>query len=365
MDKKIPKILFISRDNSGCGFYRCTQPASFLKRAGHADARAVLSTATPEELLESDLVVIQAMGSVEIRNISKFCIKNNIPYVVEIDDFLHHVSPNNLGGYPAWNPSTLYLHRTTEIMKSGLGLIVSTPWLAREYHPYHPSVFVFPNYLDKDKWTNPIVKKLDGKIRIGWAGGNAHTDDLRMISRVIEKIVKEFKGKVVFETFGMTKQELIGVFQMEEFSEICPSCGYEGQKHHYAGEIQENYPLALASKGWDIALAPVISNSFGNAKSDLKIKEYAASGMAIVASRVDPYLESAKNGAQIAFADTFDEWYNEIRLLIKNKQKRESIVKANKEWVEQYWIQDNIGKIAEVYQQLITSFSHFKKNSVI
>lgn len=364
-ETKLPKILFIARDDSGCGFFRCIQPASFLKRAGLADAKAVLSTAPEEEVLQSDLVVLQAMGSVQTAAISRFCIANNIPYVVEIDDFLHHVSPHNLGGYPAWNPSTLYLHRTTEIMKSGLGLIVSTNWLAREYFPYHPTTFVVPNYLDKDKWSNPIVKRQDDKIRIGWAGGNAHADDLKMISEVINQIVKESKGKVIFETMGMTKQELSGVFNMDEFSDTCPSCGYEGEKHHHPGEAQDDYPLILSSKGWDIALAPVISNSFGNAKSDLKIKEYSAAGIPIVASRITPYLEASADGAQIAFADSYDEWYNEIKALIKSKQKRQSIVKANKEWVEKYWIQDNIGKIGEIYQQLITNFSNFLKNNSV
>lgn len=360
-ENKIPKILFIARDDTGCGYYRCTQPAEFLRRAGLAETKVVFQKATPEEILDSDLVVVQAMGSPEAPLFAKFCVENNIPYIFECDDFLQHVSPNNMGGYPAWNPSTLYVHRAMTIARGGLGMTVSTNWLAREYYPYHPTIYVIPNYLDKDKWENPIMKRKDGKIRIGWAGGNAHADDLKMISGVIDKIVKEYKGKVIFETMGMTKKELHGVFPMDEFSETCPSCGYEGEKHHYPGESMENYPMILASKGWDIALAPVVSNSFGNAKSDLKIKEYAASGVPIVASRVMPYMEASADGAQISFADTFDEWYNEIKALIKKQEKRDAIVKHNKEWVEKYWIQSNIEKTFEVYQQLISSFSHFKK----
>jgi len=359
-EKKIPKILFISRDDGGCGFYRMTQPASFMKRMGLADTEVVLTEAPPEKLLEQDLVVMQEMGSNVASNIYHFCIDNKIPFVSEIDDFIQHVSPNNVSGYSAWNPSTLYIHRAMQMLRSGVGVTVSTNWLAREYFPYHPNIYVVPNYLNKDMWTNPLSKKKDGKIRIGWAGGNAHADDLKMISEVLNRIVKESKGKVVFETLGMTKNELSGVFPMDEFSETCPSCGYEGEKHHYPGEAMENYPLILASKGWDIALAPVVSNSFGNAKSDLKIKEYAATGIPVIASPVTPYMEASLDGAQISFANTYEEWYNAIKNLIKDEVKCRDMVKKNKEWVDKYWIQDNAEKQFEIYIQLLQNF----RNSV-
>lgn len=351
---KIPKILFVVRDNAGCGFFRCFQPAAFLNRSGLAEAKAVLVNPTEEDILSSDLVVMQEMGSSNGSNIARFCIEHKIPYITEFDDFIHHVSPHNLSGFPAWNPGTLYVHRAMEVAKSGLGITVSTPQLAREYFPYNPNIFVVPNYLDKDRWDNPIVKRKDGKLRIGWMGGNAHADDLAMVTGVLEKIVKENKGKVVFETMGMTKQELGGVFSsMKGFNDTCPSCGYEGEVHHYPGEALENYPLTLASKGWDIAIAPVINNSFGNCKSDLKIKEYAAAGIPIVASPIVPYKEAVDNGASVLFANSFEEWYDCLTGLLTNGEKRDEMVRANKDWISKKWIQDNIGSIFEVYSQFI------------
>ena len=186
-------------------------------------------------------------------------------------------------------------------------------------------------------------------------GGNAHADDLFMVSKVIEKLVKESKGKVVFETMGMTRQELTGVFPIQDSGDnACPSCGYEGQLHHFPGESLDDYPLALASRGWDIAIAPVVNNAFGNAKSDIKIKEYAASGISIVASPVAPYIEAQKNGARLILADTFDGWYNGLRELIRSPKKREEMARSNREWIEKYWIQENAQNIFEVYRQIIS-----------
>lgn len=350
---KLPKILFVKRDDGGCGFFRCDQPAKFIKRMGLADTFAVLRDPTKEQLLAADLVIMQETGSVASANVAQFCIENQIPYMTEFDDFVHHVSPNNIGGHGAWNPSTLYIHRAMQMSRAAFGMTVSTPQLAREYFPYNPTIFVIPNYLDKDLWDNPIVKRNDGKIRIGWMGGNAHADDLKMVSKVISKIISEGNKKIVFETIGMSQQELHGVFDQRPFNQECPSCGYEGELHHFLGESLNDYPMALASKGWDIAIAPVLDNSFGNCKSDLKIKEYAAAGIPIVASPIVPYREAAADGAQIVFATTFEDWYNGIKGLIDNLERRDEMVKKNRDWVAKYWIQDNAQKIFEVYKQIL------------
>lgn len=352
---RLPKILFVKRDDGGCGYFRCVQPATFLKRAGLADTETVSKFATTEQLLSADLVVLQEMGDINGSNIANFCIKNKIPYIAEIDDFLHHISPHNTAGYGCWNPTTLYLSRAIQLIQKASAVTVSTNQLAREYFPYNNIIYVVPNYLDKDKWDNPIVKNTTDKIKIGWCGGNAHADDLKMISLVINKIVKEYKGKIIFETMGMTSQELAGVFPMKIFNDVCPSCGYEGELRHFYGEDLDHYPVVLASKGWDIAVAPVINNAFGNCKSDLKIKEYAAAGISIVASSIIPYKEAVENNAQIRLVDeNFEKWYNEIKDLIDNPKERDGAVRNNREWVSRYWIQDNIYKIAEIYQQTIS-----------
>jgi len=357
-EKRQLNILFVARDDGGCGFYRCTQPAAFLTRAGLANAYSTLKNPTEQELFAADLVVMQEMGTIEAANIVKFLEQHKIPYMTEFDDFVHHVSPHNPAGYVAWNPSTLFLHRSMEITKRAAGVTVSTGQLAREYFPYNPYIYVLPNYLDKDRWDVPIMKRQDDKIRIGWCGGNAHADDLYMVSKVIERIVAEYDGKVVFETMGMTRQELAGVFPMPVTStDSCPSCGFEGSLHHFPGETYDNYPSVLGSRGWDIAIAPVIDNAFGNAKSDLKVKEYSALGYPVVASAVRPYRDAQKAGAPIVLADTYEEWYTALKGLIDDPEKRGTMAREAKEWAEGNWIQDRISESFEAYKDTIRRYT--------
>jgi glycosyltransferase involved in cell wall biosynthesis len=350
------KILFVSRDDGGCAFYRCHQPASFLKRAGLFDTEVVFKAPSPEQLMSADLVIMQEMGLASSAALCRFMIEHRIPFVSEFDDFVQHVSPRNVSGYGGWNPSTLMVHRSMEQARAGFAVQVSTRQLAREYFPYNPTIHVIPNWLDKDLWDVPVSKKADGKVRIGWAGGNAHADDLHMISKVIQKIIRDHDGKVVFETFGMAPSELSGVFPMPATpTTSCDKCGHEGSHHQHMGEPIREYPGALAVKGWDIALAPVIDNAFGAAKSDLKLKEYAALGIPTVASRVRPYIDAVKDGCPALLAETFEEWYDAIDGLIRQENARRQISSEAKKWAQNNWIQDRVFGIRDIYNDLIAA----------
>jgi len=351
---ELKTILYVLRDKGGCGFYRCSQPATFLRARGMMNAIVDFKNTTREHILQADIVVFQEVGSSISADAMNFAIKNKKPVVVETDDFLHKVSPHNKGGHGAWNPATLYIHRFVQQMTKSNAVTVSTPQLARELFPYNDNIYILPNFLNEDKWTLQQIKKNDDLIRIGWAGGNAHADDLKMIFKVIEKIIREYKGKVKFETMGMVKAELQGVFDnLEEFHEVCPKCNYQGESITWMGETLDNYPIVLASHGWDIALAPVINESFGNCKSDLKLKEYSAIGFPIVASDVVPYREAMEDGCDVLLAKNFDEWYNNIKELVENPERREKMRKHNKLWITNKWIGENIKLYADVYHQII------------
>ena len=352
-NKKLPTVLYIVRDEGGCGFFRCYQPAKFLRRHGLMNTITDMHTTTPEHIMQADIIVFQALGTLKSVEAMNFAKSKGKKVVIEIDDFLHVVSPNNIGGYPFWNPGGLGLHRFTEQLKKADALTVATPQLAREYFPHNPNIYVLPNYLDQEKWDNPLTKKEDGYLRIGWAGGNAHIDDIKMIAPVMEKIIRKYKGKVKFENMGLTKGELTSVFKLEEFDHVCPKCDYQGDAKTFAAESLDNYPLMLATHGWDIAIAPVVNTAFNSAKSDLKLKEYSATGYPTVASMVTPYIEAKELGCNVLLAKDFKSWYNYIVELIEKPDLRRKMIKENKEWVSNYYIDQNIKHHYDVYMKIL------------
>ena len=359
---KLKTVLFVLRDTSGCGFYRCLQPALALRRRGLMNTITDVQNTTREHIMQADLVVIQSPGAITLMQALNFALEQKKPVIVEIDDFLHSISPYN-PGYEAWRPETLYLHRFVEACKRAQAMTVSTPQLAREYGVFNKNIYVLPNYLNEDKWTLNQTKQQDGIVRIGWAGGNAHIQDLEMVVPVIQKIIKEYKGKVKFESMGLLKQELKAAFPLVEYHDKCPSCGFQGECVTHAGEHLDNYPQVLASHGWDIAIAPVVNNAFNNCKSDLKLKEYSAVGFPTVASSVTPYEEAKDLGCDVLLAKNFEEWYNNIKTLIDNPEKRTAMVRKNSEWIKSQWIDENATKYFEVYSRTIEQFGIKSKKS--
>ena len=154
----------------------------------------------------------------------------------------------------------------------------------------------------------------------------------------------------------MGTQELHGIFdELADYVDECPKCDYKGELMSWPGQPLQDYPAVLATHGWDIALAPIVNNAFNCAKSDLKLKEYSAMGYAPIASRVTPYIEAKALGCNVLLAETFNEWYTNIKQLIDSKDMRDKIIDDNKEWAEGNWIEDNVKKYSDVYHQIISN----------
>lgn len=348
----IPTVLFVLREASGCGFYRCLQPALALRKRGLMNTITDVSKTTEDHIKQSDVIVLQSPGTPNGMEILQLAEKHKKAVLVEIDDYVHGVSLNNQGSL-AWNPGTLFTHRFNEISKRAAGMIVATPQLAREYFMLNKTIFIIPNYLDEDTWSVNKEKQNDGIIRIGWSGGNAHIDDLRMVSPVITRIVKEYDGKVKFETMGPEKSELLDTFPLIGYVDKCPRCEFSGEVRSLGGVPIEQYPATLGSFGWDLTIAPVVDTAFNNAKSDLKLKESSAIGYPTVASDVTPYREAQRLGWTGLLARTHDEWYTSIKDLIDHPEKRMQMEMANKEWIKGYWIDDHSQDYFEVLNKFI------------
>jgi glycosyltransferase involved in cell wall biosynthesis len=76
----------------------------------------------------------------------------------------------------------------------------------------------------------------------------------------------------------------------------------------------------------DLAVAPLVDDAFNAAKSDLKFLEYAAGGLATVASDVPAYRDSISHGETGLLArNTCDDWTANLRQLLSDAQTRQRL----------------------------------------
>lgn len=352
-------ILFIPRDNKGCGFYRMMVPANEIKRQDLANV--VVNFGWDWEMVKwAHIVIIQRMADLPAYEAIDQAQSMGKRVIYEIDDFLNAVSPWN-PSFDFWSPMGPNLGRSLKIMQKCDAVQVSTDRLQKEYVLWNPRVEALGNYLDHSlwdqpawtatHWTNYYKKKNDGIIRIGWAGAGSHYHDLQLVEMVLTDLLKKYPN-VHLCLMGYHGQSRRGPNLFQEISgtnSLCSHCGQGGQLEKIDGIDLLYYPSKLKECAFDLAIAPLAETSFNQGKSDLKIKEYAALGIPVVATNMKPYSESVKDGFTGFLASTAKEWYDSLELLINDKELRERQGKNIYRWHRQNTIDKHIHEWMQFY----------------
>jgi len=358
------RILFLPQDNKGCGFYRMMVPANEIKRQNLADIQ--LNFGWNWQMVEwAHLIVIQRNSDIKAFEAIDQAHSLGKKIIYEIDDYLQGISPWN-PAYDFWSPMGPHLGRALKIMQKCDAMQVSTPRLRNEYSLWNPVIEALPNYLDKQIWDTPAwtathwdnyyKKKNSGIIRIGWAGAGSHYHDLQLIEEVITKICQKYP-QVHFCMMGYFGESNQGknLFQnMASNTSVCSHCKQAGQLEKIPGIDLLYYPSKLKECAFDMAVAPLIETGFNQGKSDLKIKEYAALGVPVIATNMTPYKESVKEGYTGFLASTGKEWFDALELLIKDEELRKRMGKNNHDWYEQNTIDKHIGEWLQFYYRVVS-----------
>ena len=225
------------------------------------------------------------------------------PVVAEVDDnYISTASYNP--AFQAYEPGRPLRDIANKQFQIADALIVSTPYLKDVYAELNDNIHVVPNCIDLKRWD--VKARNKPGIRIGWAGGASHYEDLKLLEPIIHATLKKHKGvKFVF---------LHGI---PEFLKNIPDV-----ECVYRFERIDKYPRYLAANDFDIGLAPLIDNAFNRGKSNLRWLEYSALGIPTVASNVGHFKETINHGVDGFLADSKEDFQNYLDHLITNRKER-------------------------------------------
>jgi glycosyltransferase involved in cell wall biosynthesis len=195
-----------------------------------------------------------------------------------------------------------------------------------------------------------IPKKRD-TINVGWVGGAAHEQDLKLIKGI---------GSWVLNNFKNTKFVLGGWSSRVTAKGTSRDIYHEGKKNLWVRylnllfskpcnrsriKILRNrppylYPLMISDI--DIMLAPLVKNPYNEAKSRIKLIEASAYSIPAVTSNISPYkqvIENGKNGFLVNNKLSFggntvnntQGWKDAIGELIENEKLRKDMGKRLRE----------------------------------
>lgn len=369
--EKVFKIFFNHTCCAGVGYYRMISFAEYIQKAKNVSL--AYSKFSPnmsdvcewEQMLESkhentgqiikdldnlmkiaDITVWQVMHT--MRSISLFRAYRDMydkktPILMEVDDDLFNVNPENLG-FDGYNPNSDMEYFAEMQMRNANALIVSTEYLKQRLSKYNPCIEVVPNGIDFELWDRLKNRRSHKNIRIGWTGSHAHLGkNLNIVMRVIPKILEKYKD---VEFIFMGDKPL----DMPVSNRVI---------HHTGCKSIFEYPSHLAKMGFDIGLAPLRDNLFNRAKSNLRWLEYSALKIPTVASNVEPFKKSITNehdGILVEY-DT-DDWVQALSTLIENKEMREHLGMNAYYSVKEAF---NTEKIAKNYLGILKDFVNGKK----
>ena len=290
---------------SGCSWYRAVIPGHAAVRVGGHEVRVGAGETSPEHVAWADVIQLQRLWHPNAIRMVRYARSLGKRTVYDIDDDVWAIEKAN-PAHAFWVEKD-HASRALDVLKECDSVTTTGPDLANTLRRHHKDVRIIPNALGDD--FRRVRKSDAGKLIVGWAGGNSHTPDIKLIERVILDIVNERDVTVAIAVGG----------EWIEHERVM----------HVPPVAIENYHAVLST--FDIGMAPLLDSRFNRAKSDLKPLEYAGVGVPFVASRVGPYRTLTRGGLT---APTPKEFKRHLLRLIDDEPERRRMAADGLEWAE-------------------------------
>lgn len=198
----------------------------------------------------------------------------------------------------------------TEMLQLAHVVTTTSPVLADLYREWGADeVHVVENYLPDD-YAGERPPRGDG-IVVGWTAAGEHAADLKALR------------------IRPTLERLLAAHPEVQVVSAGVQLGLPSDRYTYT-EVVQYHDLARYVGGFDIGIAPIADSAFNRAKSNVKLKEYAAMGVPWLASPIGPYAGLGERQGGRLVAD--DRWYEELDRLVRDARARRKLGRRGVKW---------------------------------
>ena len=230
----------------------------------------------------------------------------------------------------------------------------STKPLAEIFEQFNPNVKIFENQLKELPPPRDFAEEMAKHQPITIFFGALNRDnDFYEILPAINKITAEYGDNILLKVIAKT----------ELFDKIeTPNKVFVGKREVYNGQYVPYDIYEQELRTTHISLLPLRDNVFNRSKSDLKFIECAGSGSVVLASPT-VYSNTVKDGETGFIYRNVEEFYNKLKILINNPNKRRDMaekaydyVKHNRLLSQHYeerwdWYNELIAKLPELNKE--------------
>lgn len=305
------KVLAIY-DTSGPKFHRILLPCYLMP-----EVEIVVSNAINETVLEGvDVVFVNRAANHMLFNLMELKAKFGFKLIVDLDDHWR-LDPTHIL-YHEYKERQIS-EVIEEYIKVADCVTVTHERLLNEVLPFNSNVHILPNSIPSFGQFIQAKEPSD-KIRLFWAGSATHKNDVALLKNPSKRINSD-KVKWVLGGYHRNNKEMQAI------------ASYYTNGGMFDNEILEVLPVHDYYKMYskcDIALIPLVDNSFNRFKSNLKILEAANMGCPVVVSKVNPYLDFPED--LVNYVEGQGDWYKQVKKLIDDP----SLLKTQGERLKQY-----------------------------
>ena len=288
-----------------------------------------VTLATPAEALtlRADILATQRHAIADIATadaIAGHCRDHTMALLFDLDDDLLNI--------PEDHPEAAILQPRGKIVGRMLrhadSVWVSTPGLKLALAPVRRDALVVPNGLDERLWVLPRPGG-QNPVRILCLGTLTHDADFDIMAPALDRLHLEFGEAIRIDLIGFTNRGTLPPW----IHRAAPS---PNAQRSYPGFVDW-----IARERFDIGIAPLADTRFNAAKSAIKTMDYAALGLAVLASDVPAFRDSLADGAAGPLVANMPEaWFDALAALVRDptlRQKKAELAQA--EWHRRHTLQ--------------------------
>jgi hypothetical protein len=318
------RLAVLCRADSANGRYRAILPLRELERRGHAvcwpghpSFKALENGGVPRWDL---LHVQQLVSDAHLRLIERLRARG-VAVVWDTDDDIREAPKGSetyksLGGRRGIKR---LFARTVALARAAHLLTTTNEHLAQVYRDAGVEhVAAIENYLAPEDVTG--TRRRHQGVVVGITAAEEHEDDLRRM-RLGEKV------RAVLQAHDGVRVVAIGA-----------ELGLGERDHRYTHHRSVPHErLIAAEREFDIGLAPLRDTAFNRARSNVKLKEYAAAGATWLASPVGPYREMGEQQGGLLVGD--DDWTDALGALVRDHDRRLELARRAQAWARRQTIE--------------------------
>lgn len=243
------------------------------------------------------------------------------PYLFELDDQLLDVPQDKdpSGFYDAYAP------HLEALLREAAAIIVSTPALAAAMRCYNAKVHLVENRISARLWSGlPKAAQPTAATHLLYTGGTTHDEDLGFALEAIE-IARQRRVDLRLKLIGVTRRR-----NLPDWVDVIEVPEEQKSYSRFVPWLREQAACTV------LGIAPLIDTPFNRFKSDLKVLDYGALGLPVLASHVESYSTFDGGGRHpgvTLLPNDAQAWAQAIVAKLANPKELRAEGEALKAWV--------------------------------